>query len=64
MKTKETLFERMGSTYRKEGDYLLPNIVAPFAEHCTVGFLKRQKRMYPCLYRSGVFDIIFDTATP
>lgn len=26
---KETLFERMGGTYRKEGDYLLPNVAAP-----------------------------------
>jgi len=26
---KETLFERMGGTYRKEGDYLLPNIAPP-----------------------------------
>lgn len=25
----ETLFERMGGTYRKEGDYLLPNVAAP-----------------------------------
>ena len=29
MKTKETLFERMGGTYRKEGDYLLPNVAVP-----------------------------------
>ena len=26
---KETLFERMGGAYRKEGDYLLPNVAAP-----------------------------------
>ena len=25
---KETVFERMGGTYRKEGDYLLPNVAA------------------------------------
>lgn len=32
---KETLFERMGGTYRKEGDYLLPNVAAP--EQPTLG---------------------------
>lgn len=26
---KETLFERMGGTYRKESNYLLPNVAAP-----------------------------------
>lgn len=29
MEMKETLFERTGGTYRKEGDYLLPNVAAP-----------------------------------
>ncbi len=35
MKMKETVFERMGGAYRKEGDYLLPNVAAP--EHPTFG---------------------------
>ena len=41
---KETLFERMGGTYRKEGDYLLPNVAAP--EQSTFGPFGRRHYAY------------------
>lgn len=60
MKMKETLFERMGGTYRKEGDYLLPNVAAP--EHPTFGrfgqrhyayIRKHDKILFSSLWLSG-----------
>lgn len=57
---KETLFERMGGTYRKEGDYLLPNVAAP--EQPTFGrfgqrhyaFLRKHKKpLFSRLWLSG-----------
>ena len=57
---KETLFERMGGTYRKEGDYLLPNVAAP--EHPTFGrfgqrhyayIRKHDKILFSSLWLSG-----------
>ena len=44
MEMKETLFERMGGTYRKEGDYLLPNVAAP--EQSTFGPFGRRHYAY------------------
>ena len=44
MEMKETLFERMGGTYRKEGDYLLPNVAAP--EQPTFGRFGRRHYAY------------------
>lgn len=41
---KETLFERTGGTYRKEGDYLLPNVAAP--EQPTFGPFGRRHYAY------------------
>ena len=57
---KETLFERMGGTYRKEGDYLLPNVAAP--EHPTFGrfgqrhyayIRKHDKTLFSSMWLSG-----------
>ena len=60
MEMKETLFERMGGTYRKEGDYLLPNVAAP--EQPTFGpfgrlhyayIRKHDKILFSSLWLSG-----------
>ena len=57
---KEKLFERMGGTYRKEGDYLLPNVAAP--EQPTFGpfgwrhyayIRKHDKILFSSLWLSG-----------
>ena len=57
---KETLFERMGSTYRKEGDYLLPNVAAseqptfgPFGQRHYVYIRKHDKTLFSRLWLSG-----------
>ncbi len=57
---KETVFERMGGTYRKDGDYLLPNVATP--EHPTFGrfgqrhyayIRKHDKILFSSLWLSG-----------
>ena len=57
---KETLFERMGGTYRKEGDYLLPNIAPPeqptfgrFGQRHYAFLRKHKKSMFSSLWLTG-----------
>ena len=57
---KETLFERMGGTYRKEGDYLLPNVAAPeqpafgpFGQRHYAYIRKHDKTLFSSLWLSG-----------
>ena len=57
---KETLFERMGGTYRKEGDYLLPNVAAPeqptfgpFGRRHYAYIRKHDKTLFSSLWLSG-----------
>ena len=40
----QTTFERLGITYRQEGDYLLPNIEAP--ESPQIGFWGQRRLKY------------------
>lgn len=57
---KETLFERMGGTYRKEGDDLLPNIAPPeqptfgrFGQRHYAFIRKHKKTMFSSLWLTG-----------
>ena len=57
---KETVFERMGGTYRKEGDYLLPNVAAPeqpafgpFGQRHYAYIRKHDKTLFSSLWLSG-----------
>ena len=60
MKMKETLFERMGGTYRNDGDYLLPNVAAPeqpafgtFGQRHYAYIRKHDKMLFSSLWLSG-----------
>ena len=60
MEMKETLFERMGGTYRKDGDYLLPNVAAPeqptfgpFGQRHYAYIRKQDKTLFSSLWLSG-----------
>ncbi len=60
MKMKETLFERMGDTYRKEGDYLLPNVAVPekptfgrFGQRHYAYIRRHDKTLFSSLWLSG-----------
>ena len=57
---KETLFERMGGTYRNDGDYLLPNVAAPeqpafgtFGQRHYAYIRKHDKMLFSSLWLSG-----------
>lgn len=61
---ENTLFEKFGGTYTKQGDYLLPNLILP-AEEATgyigvwgqrrLNYLKHHKVLYYNLLTSGKF---------
>ena len=40
----QTIFEKLGGTYRQEGDYLLPNIEVP--ERPQIGMWGQQRLQY------------------
>ena len=46
-------FEEMGGTYHQEGDYLLPNLVAP--ESIPIGIWGQRRRRYLREYRNGIY---------
>ena len=55
----ETIFEKLGGTYRQEGDYLLPNIEAPESPqigvwgHRRLQYLRTNKRVLYTTMRMG-----------
>ena len=42
----KSLFEEMGGTYRKEGDYFIPNLELPPASDYQLGKYGRMRRSY------------------
>lgn len=52
----KTDFEKIGGTYRREGDYLLPNIaVPPEMERCRIGKYGLIRRDYLKNHRPGLY---------
>ena len=52
---KKSIFEQMGGTYRREGDYLIPNISVPDTKEYNIGkygnlHKKFLKENYPAYY--------------
>lgn len=57
----KSIFEEMGGTYRKEGDYLIPNLTLPDTGDYTIGKYGRMRRSYlkehrPILYTNLVVE--------
>lgn len=44
--TEKSLFEQMGGTYTKQGDYLLPNLVLPAEDERTIGVWGQRRLRY------------------
>ena len=42
----KSLFEQMGGTYRREGDFLIPNLVLPDTGDYQIGIYGRMRRRY------------------
>lgn len=53
---EKSLFERMGGTYRHEGDYLLPNLTVP--ESTTIGIWGQRRRQYLKEHRQALYTAL------
>ena len=57
----KSIFEEMGSTYRQEGDYLIPNLALPDEPEYQIGKHGRMRRSYlkehrKILYNNSVLE--------
>ena len=57
----KSIFEEMGGTYRREGDYHIPNLTLPDTGNYTIGKYGRMRRSYlkehrPVLYTNLVVE--------
>jgi hypothetical protein len=52
----KSLFEEMGGTYRREGDYLLPNLTVP--ESVSVGIWGQRRKQYLREHRKSLYTAL------
>ena len=57
----KSVFEEMGGTYRREGDYLIPNLELPDTEHYQIGKYGHLRQTYlrdhrPVLYNDLILS--------
>ena len=55
----KSTFERLGGTYRREGDYLLPNILPPVPPNYRLGKYGRMRQRYLKEHRSPIYTAMF-----
>lgn len=55
----QSTFERMGGTYRQEGDYLLPNLLPPVPRSHRLGKYGRMRQKYLKEHRSPIYTAMF-----
>ena len=55
----QSTFERMGGTYRQEGDYLLPNLLPPVPPNYRLGKYGRMRQRYLKEHRSPIYTAMF-----
>ncbi len=54
---EKSLFEQMGGTYRKVGDYYLPNLKLPVQEHKPIGIWGQRHLDYIMLWVQRINNI-------
>ena len=54
---EQSLFEQMGGTYHREGDYFLPDLTSP--ESIPVGIWGQRRRKYLREYRNPIYTALF-----
>lgn len=59
----KSLFEEMGGTYRREGDYLIPNIIPPECGDEPLGKYGRLRRTFLQEHREGIYTGMLLTGT-
>ena len=56
-KQMQSTFEKLGGTYRQEGDYLLPNVKAP--ENPAVGIWGQRRQKYLMEHNHALYTALF-----
>ena len=59
----KSLFEEMGGTYRKEGDYFIPNLELPPASDYQLGKYGRMRRSYLKEHRPILYTNLLTSGT-
>ena len=59
----KSVFEEMGGTYRREGDYLIPNLELPDTEHYQIGKYGHLRQTYLREYRPGLYNDLILSGT-
>ena len=54
----KSVFEKMGGTYRREGDYLIPNLELPDTDHYQIGKYGHLRQTYLREYRPGLYNAL------
>ena len=59
----KSVFEEMGGTYRREGDYLIPNLELPDTEHYQIGKYGHLSQTYLREHRPGLYNDLILSGT-
>ena len=59
----KSIFEEMGGTYRREGDYLIPNLELPDTEHYQIGRYGHLRQTYLREHRPVLYNTMFLNGT-
>lgn len=58
-----SIFEQIGGTYRREGDYLIPNLELPDTEHYQIGKYGMMRKTYLKEHRPVLYNTLFWNGT-
>ena len=59
----KSIFEEMGGTYRREGDYLIPNLELPDTEHYQIGRYGHLRQTYLREHQPVLYNTMFLNGT-
>ena len=59
----KSIFEEMGGTYRREGDYLIPNLEPPDTQHYQIGKYGHLRQTYLREYRPSLYNDLILSGT-